>query len=58
MKIELVTTQDYTKTKEYAEKQQAIDAILVLSKLLELDANIPETKEKSRNKISQLIDKL
>lgn len=44
-------------TKEYLERQQNIDALLVLSKFLEVNVS-PAILEKAQLKISQLIDKV
>lgn len=56
MKIELIKA---TETKEYLEKQQATESIIVLSKLLEPMLQVTASNvEKANQKISSLIDKL
>lgn len=50
---------DYSKSEVHLKKQQDIDTILVLSKILDVSSGAsPELMTKAQSKISQLIDKL
>lgn len=47
----------YSESKEYLDKQQNIDSLLVLAKLMDLQTSAV-IQEKVTNKISQILDKL
>lgn len=49
----------YSDSEEYAKRQQVIDAMLVLAKLLEFQADTDkEFRDKVKSKTSSLIDKI
>lgn len=59
MKIELKQPIKQSESKEYLDRQQATESIIVLSKLLEpMIQSSGEIILKAQQKISQLIDKL
>lgn len=59
MKIELKQPIKQSESKEYLDRQQATESIIVLSKLLEpMIQSSAEMILKAQQKISQLIDKL
>ena len=59
MTIKLTNEVKQSETKEYLDRQQSAEGIIVLSKLLEPMLQVTASNvEKANNKISQLIDKL
>ena len=50
---------NFKETEDYLKRQQDLDALLILSKLVEPTSEVStDTKEKVRVKISQLLDKI
>ncbi len=60
MKIELIgIPQQQNDTKEFKERQQNIDALLVLASIVSVSAQTsPSNVNKANDKISSLIDKI